>query len=426
MSFTLQVDAVRWRAGTDSVRDALRAAVRGGSADPQLGDVVPVVKGNGYGLGNERLARESVRLGVAAVAVGSVHELDAVLAAYPGDVLVLTPYEPADVTAAAAWQTALGAPAGGRVIRTLAAATALHAAIATAGPGRPVRAVLEGLTSTGRFGVAPAGLRAMLAGPEVRGALDDGALRIEGLALHLPLAQPATDHRAVPGAAWHDATVDPAWPAGTTGRVREVLAWQRGWQQLLGDVQAGGDGGADVPGGRRTALAAAPALWLSHLSDAELAVVRGAVPGVPLQVRVGTRLWLGDRQALVPQGTVLAVHELQRGDRSGYRQRRSARDGALVVVSGGTAHGVALQAPTPAASVRQRVVAAGTGVLEAGGRSLSPFSVGGRQRWFAEPPHMQVSLVRLPAGVPVPAVGDLLPCAVRLTTATFDRVLGLD
>ena len=322
MSFTLQVDAVRWRAGTDSVRDALRAAVRGGSADPQLGDVVPVVKGNGYGLGNERLARESVRLGVAAVAVGSVHELDAVLAAYPGDVLVLTPYEPADVTAAAAWQTALGAPAGGRVIRTLAAATALHAAIATAGPGRPVRAVLEGLTSTGRFGVAPAGLRAMLAGPEVRGALDDGALRIEGLALHLPLAQPATDHRAVPGAAWHDATVDPAWPAGTTGRVREVLAWQRGWQQLLGDVQAGGDGGADVPGGRRTALAAAPALWLSHLSDAELAVVRGAVPGVPLQVRVGTRLWLGDRQALVPQGTVLAVHELQRGDRSGYRQRR--------------------------------------------------------------------------------------------------------
>ncbi len=131
-------------------------------------------------------------------------------------------------------------------------------------------------------------------------------------------------------------------------------------------------------------------------------------------------------EALVPQGTVLAVHELQRGDRSGYRQRRSARDGALVVVSGGTAHGVALQAPTPAASVRQRVVAAGTGVLEAGGRSLSPFSVGGRQRWFAEPPHMQVSLVRLPAGVPVPAVGDLLPCAVRLTTATFDRVLGLD
>jgi hypothetical protein len=87
---------------------------------------------------------------------------------------------------------------------------------------------------------------------------------------------------------------------------------------------------------------------------------------------------------------------------------------------------VALSAPTPAASARQRVVAAGTGMLDAGGRALSPFTVAGRQRWFAEPPHMQVSLVRLPAGVAPPAVGEQVRCDLRLTTASFDRILGLD
>ena len=37
--------------------------------------------------------------------------------------------------------------------------------------------------------------------------------------------------------------------------------------------------------------------------------------------------------------------------------------------------------------------------VDAAGRALSPFHLGGAQRWFAEPPHMQVSLVRVPRGV---------------------------
>jgi hypothetical protein len=51
MTFTLYVDEARWRAH-------LAATV---AATP---DIVPVIKGNGYGLGNARLAAEAARLGV--------------------------------------------------------------------------------------------------------------------------------------------------------------------------------------------------------------------------------------------------------------------------------------------------------------------------------------------------------------------------
>ena len=53
---------------------------------------------------------------------------------------------------------------------------------------------------------------------------------------------------------------------------------------------------------------------------------------------------------------------------------------------------------------RQRAVSVAKGGLEATGRSLSPFVVGGKQRWFVEPPHMQVSMVFVPADVD--AAGD--------------------
>ncbi len=415
MTFWLEVDAARWRSNTEAVRDELHG----------VGELVPVAKGNGYGLGLTRLAREATRLEAATVAVGTVHEVDQVATTYAGDVLVMTPYEPADTLAAAAWDAALAAH-GERLVRTVGSAPALRTVLATTSAARPARVVLEGLTSTGRFGVTADALRHALVAPDVRDALDSGALVLEGLALHLPLSQPDPAHGAVPGAGWHDVAVEPVPPVGATGRVREALAWARGWSALLGDVQAEGAAGADVPQSRLSALGRAPTLWLSHLAVDELAAVADAMPGVPLRLRVGTRLWLGDRGALQAYGCVLAVHAQRRGDRAGYRQRRAGRDGALLVVGGGTSHGVALEAPSPVASVRQRVVAAGSGALEAGGRALSPFRIAGRQRWFAEPPHMQVSLLRLPGGNALPAVGDRVPCDVRLTTATFDRVLGLD
>jgi hypothetical protein len=120
------------------------------------------------------------------------------------------------------------------------------------------------------------------------------------------------------------------------------------------------------------------------------------------------------------------VHQVKRGERYGYRQRRATRAGSLVVVGAGTSHGVALSAPNAAQGLRQRTTTLAVGSLEAVGRALSPFYVAGSQRWFAEPPHMQASMLWLPEGVAAPAVGAELDTDVRMTTTTFDRIVVSD
>jgi alanine racemase len=421
MTFTLYVDGARWRGHTESTRDAVRAAISAGTHDHRDGDLVPVAKGNGYGLGNERLAAEATRLGLTRLAVGTVLEAEALLAAYDGDLLVLEPFDPRVAATGAAWHRLAQHPEAARVVRTVSSREAWDAL--TGGPG-PVRVVLEAFTSMGRFGMDADTITDLLADDATVAALADGRVRLEGLALHLPLTQPSVDHRWVPGSRWKDAVVAPEPPAHASARVRECWLWGLGWVDRLGDLsdRLSATGAEEAV----TALTSAASLWVSHLDETELATLRAALPEVALYARIGTRLWLGDRAALAARGTVLAVHEVRKGDASGYRQRRASRPGAVVVVGGGTAHGVALEAPSAAGTGRQRVVAAGTGVLEGLGRALSPFRVAGEQRWFAEPPHMQVSLLRLPAGTPVPQVGEELDCEVRLTTVHPDAVVGLD
>ena len=63
------------------------------------GDVIAVVKGNGYGFGRPRLAAEAAALGLRRVAVGTVHEL-AGLPAFAEPPIVLTPVLGADVALA--------------------------------------------------------------------------------------------------------------------------------------------------------------------------------------------------------------------------------------------------------------------------------------------------------------------------------------
>ena len=63
------------------------------------------------------------------------------------------------------------------------------------------------------------------------------------------------------------------------------------------------------------------------------------------------------------------------------------------------------------------------GGLDAVGFVRSPFSIDGKQRLFAEPPHMQASMLFLPSGARVPAVGDEIDVRVRYTATTFDRVV---
>lgn len=233
------------------------------------------------------------------------------------------------------------------------------------GDARP-RVVVEVLTSMRRHGVAPGELA------EVAELIN--RVRFEGFALHLPLTG---DHTAE-----------------ATDLARQAFA---------------------------AAPAAARTVWVSHVTVANAAAV-GRATESEVRLRVATALWLGDRSGLTPKATVLDVHRVRRGEPYGYRQRRARRDGTLLVVAGGTAHGVALQAPTAASTLRQRATALARGGLEASGRALSPFRVAGKQRWFAEPPHMQCSMIWLPDGVTAPAAGDEVDLEVRFTTTAFDQL----
>lgn len=388
MSYTLKVDATKWRDHLSAMNEATKRTTGA--------NIVGVVKGNGYGFGQSLLAGEADRLGLATVAVGTVFEISDVLAGFYGDVIVLEPFEPRDTAAATAWWMAGQRHDASRIVRTVASEAALRALID--GPGA-VRILLEAKTSMHRFGFGEADLLRLLADPAVRGALSSGHAQVLGLSLHLPVAQPA-DEVSIHGV------------ANGTARVREVTRWAGLWQ-----AETAVWSGSHAP---------ASTVWLSHLDDAELAAVARTADELAIRARIGTRLWLGKRAALTASGTVLAVHPLPNGSHVGYQQRTGPKDSTLVVVSGGTAHGIGLSAPTPAASLRQRAVTAGTGVLDAAGRALSPFSWAGKQRWFAEPPHQHHSMLWLPRGCVIPAVGDVFPAEVRFTTSRFDAVLGLD
>ena len=418
MTFVLRVDADRWRRNADQVRDSVRSALETAVPSEVPGDIVAVVKGNGYGLGNARLGHEARRLGLTRVAVGTVYEAAEVASAFDGDVLVLTPFEPADLMAASHWAHLAATEYAPRLVRTISSVPA-WTAVASGELGQ-VRIVLEALSSVGRFGLTSDELLGLLAADQTRDALESGVVRIEGLAVHEPMLQPHADHRAVPGARWHDAVVAPVPPAGATPRVVECLLWGLGWQQAIADLSDRLEGHA------RIALTEAAALWVSHLDDRELATLRTGLPDIALYPRIGTRLWHGDRGALSARGTVLAVHDVARGQASGYMQRRAPRGGTVVVVGGGTSHGVALEAPSNAMNLHQRGIAAATGLLASAGQALSPFVIGGKHRWFADPPHMHVSLVRVPEGVALPQVGDEVEVTVRFATVNPDRILGLD
>jgi len=200
--------------------------------------------------------------------------------------------------------------------------------------------------------------------------------RLEGIAMHLPLAQGS-----------HLSQVD----------------------RLLNDVVASG--------------LATTTVWVSHLTPHELTQLRSSWGDFTIRPRIGTDLWLGDRGALSVTATVLDVHEVERGDVFGYRGRTAPKHGHILVVSGGTAHGIGLEAPTGDGSLKARAATLARGGLDAVGFVRSPFSIDGKQRLFAEPPHMQASMLFLPHGAHVPAVGDQVDVRVRYTATAFDRVV---
>lgn len=347
MSLTLYVDGSRFRANQHRLL----------ALHPQL---VPVTKGNGYGLSNRRLAGEAAALGVDTLAVGTYDELPEVAEEFPGSLLVLTPWRP------------FGTPAGRRpdprVVHTVGRTDDLEALL---DPEPDARFVLERMTSMLRHGLTAGGLRE--AGEIVARRRATG---FEGIALHLPMT----------GAS----------------HLSEV-------QRLMNDVVAAGLGPTTV--------------YVSHLTAHELATLSRSWPDFTIRPRIGTELWLGDRDAFGVRAAVLDSHPVQRGDTFGYRGRSAPRDGTILVVGGGTAHGIGLESPTGSGTLKARAGAIARGGLDAAGFVRSPYSIAGKQRLFAEPPHMQASMLFLPGGTPVPGIGDEVDVRVRYTATSFDHVV---
>jgi hypothetical protein len=357
MSLTLTVDGDRWRRH-------LVEAVRGRPG------IVPVAKGNGYGLGIGRLARrcgwladhhEELGTLVDTLAVGTYTEVPEAVTRFAGDLLVLTPWRP--------FGAALEVEPGHarRLVHTVSRAEDL---VALKERDPDARFVLEQITSMRRHGMDRRELR------EAAGLVARrGYSGLAGVALHLPL--------------------------NVTSHLSEV-------NRLVTEA---------VASGVRTRT-----VYVSHLTATELTELRAAWPDFTFRPRTGTDLWLGDRGALRVTASVLDVHPVERGDVYGYRGRSAPRAGHLLVVSGGTAHGIGLEAPTGDQSMRSRAATLARGGLDAVGLVRSPFSIDGKQRLFAEPPHMQASMLFLPAGARVPSIGDEVDVRVRFTATDVDRV----
>lgn len=360
VTFGISIDAGAWRDHADALRDQVYAA------DAAL---IPVIKSNGYGLGQGLLAREATRLGVRAIAVGTVHEIESVADEFDGDIIVLEPVEPTDVDAAEAWSQISSGPLHARVIRTVASHQGLDFVLDTT--AQP-RVIVEAATSMRRFGFELPTLRsawswAMQAAAEDR-------LKLQGLTLHLPVNPSAAD-------------------------LDEIL-------EIADEIETDG----------------IKHLLLSHVDAAQLEILKRHNPNLRFSLRIGTGLWLGNRKALNAYGTVLAVAKVQKGQKLGYQQRPARSNGYVLTVSGGTAHGIGLAAPSSVKTLRQRITAIAIGCLNALGRMKSPFTFARHDVWFAEPPHQQVSMLWLPNDMQPPSVGAELAATVRFTTTRADVV----
>ena len=275
-----------------------------------------------------------------------------------------------DIVVLTPWRTGLDpVPDDPRVIWTVGRPEDL-AALAASG-GRP-RVLLERMTSMLRHGFDGPGLR----------AADVTGVRLEGVSVHLPLG---------------------------THHLEEV-------RRSLTDVVAAGLDTHDrvgLPPQRRRAGHARPRVPRLHLPAARR--------HPPLARR--------------PRGAAAPRDRPRRAPRRAWRRLRlprphRPRSGSIVVVSGGTANGIGLEAPTGDPSVRSKLSTVARGGLDAAGKVRSPYVLGGEAVRFAEPPHMQASMLYVPqemgkhkGGLDAPAIGDELDLRVRFTTTLFDEVV---
>jgi alanine racemase len=380
MTFLLKVESAKFRSHLVSVMNNYAAAGA---------ELVPVIKGNGYGFGRRLLAQEASRLGIKRIAIGTVWELGQTLADFTGEVLVLEPFNSADESAVAQWRDHLEHNAA-RIIVTVSDVDL--AAVRSAGAKN---IYLEGKTSLSRFGILHHDLQSLT---------NFSDLNVLGISLHLPIVQPASKVDAT-------TEISSAFDGATLSQtMTETWNWIVLYQELA------------------TKFSLPKHLSLSHISEDQVKSLKKMMQSynfdLAIEARVGTKLWLGEPSSLQATGTVLQIHEITHQQTVGYQQTETGNNKRLIVVSGGTAHGVAMAAPSNANSLRKKGIAIAEGFSQAIGKVRSPFSHNGKNLDFVEPPHMQVSM--LWSDDKSIAVGEELNCNVRNSTTSFDRVLGLD
>jgi alanine racemase len=140
-------------------------------------------------------------------------------------------------------------------------------------------------------------------------------------------------------------------------------------------------------------------LWLSHLQPESYATLSARHPHRSFRLRLGTRLWHGDKSFMHLHADVLTVRDVVAGERAGYRLTEVPVDGRLVMIGAGSAHGIA---PLP--------------------DGASPFHFSRTRLALLEPPHMHTSMALVPAGSPCPAVGDEVDVQRPLISTHVDEV----
>jgi len=342
MSLTLQVNNQAWSNSLKSVIDSYENCL------------VPVIKGNGYGIGRSNLAKKSQDLGLTEIAIGTIFEAKKVVAKEFSQIVVMDPIKDLDKSSFDELKN-LDDKTLVLTLSDINDATNL----------KETPVIIEVLTSMKRFGLTANDLKTLT------------NYQVLGLSLHLPIEN------------------------SISGKINEVRNWLKIYEEIL-------------PNAKR-------AVYLSHLTKEEFAKIKNEFPNFSFKLRLGTKFWLSDLNNFQIKSTVLAVHNVK-DEQIGYRQRK-INDQYIIIVSGGTSHGVGLQAPRSNTNLKSRLTAILSGVLEAFDQHLSPFVISGKQRWFAESPHMNVSMLKLPKNIEPPKVGSEITAHLRMTTTNFDSVI---
>lgn len=320
---------------------------------------IPVIKSNGYGLGQANLARTATMHAVERIAVGTIFEVESVASDFAGEIVVLEPVNPQDPSGWNLWEQYRHSSTTPKLIQTVDSLDSLKV-LSEIQSRFPV--LLEVRTSMNRFGFHPS---------ELQNGFDlaKQSLNLFGFTAHFP----------------------PNTPLSVATEALSVIP-----------VEA-----RDLE------------ISISHLSATDFTKLNADFQN--LKIRVGTEFWLGNRSLIQAAGQVLAIHDTVGTVSVGYNQLRTSK--SFAIVSGGTAHGVSLSAPRAGATMRQRLAALAEGILQAAGRSRSPFYLNGKKLWFIEPPHQQVSIVQLPSGHNL-SVGMELVADVRFTITHADEIQG--